>query len=200
MDRKFNFNINSVLLGQLEKGNERAFSYLVETYNHRLCVYANSLVNDPAKAQDIVQNVFVRTWKKRKGLKKSFSIKGYLYRAVHNEFIDQYRSTKSLLALEELYMHTLLQFEMEAETEQTEKIMGLVMQAIDDLPPKCRQIFLLSKKEGLDNIEIAEYMVISRKTVENQITKAFKILREKLGKKYEIVMLIVFGIEPKNMV
>lgn len=196
----WDFRINSVLIGQLEKGNEKAFSYLVENYNHRLCVYANSLVNDPIKAQDIVQNVFLKTWEKRETLKPHLSITGYMYRSVHNEFIDQFRSTKSLLALEKLYMDTLLQFEMEPEQQSTEAIMEKVMLAINDLPPKCKQIFILSKKEGLDNIEIAEYLEVSRKTVENQITKAFVILRKKLGKKYETILTLVFGIHTKKLI
>ncbi|MBC8769941.1 RNA polymerase sigma-70 factor [Arenibacter sp. BSSL-BM3] len=195
----WDFSINSILIDQLEKGNEKAFSFLVETYNHRLCVYANSLVNDSVKSQDIVQNVFIKTWEKRETLRNNLSLKGFMYRAVHNEFIDQYRSTKSLIALEKLYMDTLLQFEMEPESEGMEKIMAIVMGAINELPPKCQQIFLLSKKEGLDNIEIAEYLEISRKTVENQITKAFAILREKLGKKYEMIMFLVFGSEIKGL-
>ena len=176
------FSVNSILMGQLEKGNEKAFSFLVENYNQRLCVYANSLVNDPVKAQDIVQNVFIKTWEKRETLRHNLSIKGFLYRAVHNEFIDQYRS------------------EMEPEQQGTEEIMERVMFAINDLPPKCQQIFLMSKKEGLDNIEIAEYLEISRKTVENQITKAFTILREKLGKKYKTVLMVIFGVNTKNVV
>ncbi|MDO6605196.1 RNA polymerase sigma factor [Arenibacter palladensis] len=195
----WDFSINSILIDQLEKGNEKAFSFLVENYNHRLCVYANSLVNDPVKSQDIVQNVFIKTWEKRETLRNNLSLKGFMYRAVHNEFIDQYRSTKSLMALEKLYMDTLLQFEMEPESEGLEKIMAMVMGAINELPPKCQQIFLLSKKEGLDNIEIAEYLEISRKTVENQITKAFAILREKLGKKYEMIMFLIFGGEIKGL-
>ena len=165
------FSVNSILIDQLEKGNEKAFSFLVENYNHKLCVYANSLMNDPVKAQDIVQNVFIKT----------------------------YRSAKSLMALEKLYMDTLVKFEMEPEQQGTEEIMEKVMIAINDLPPKCQQIFLLSKKEGLDNIEIAEYLEISRKTVENQITKAFTILREKLGKKYETVLMLIFGINTKKI-
>ena len=181
----WDFNVNWVLIDQLERGNEKAFSFLVKNYNHRLCVYANSLVNDPEKAQDIVQNVFIKTWERRKTLKNDRSIKGFMYRAVHNEFIDQYRSAQSLKALEKLYMDTLLQLEMEPELEGTEKIIGLVMDAINNLPPKCKEIFILSKKEGLTNIEIAEYLKISHKTVENQITKAFSILREELGEKYE---------------
>jgi len=154
----WDFSINSVLISQLEKGNEKAFTYLVENYNHRLCVYANSLVNDPNKAQDIVQNVFKKTWEKRESLKVNLSITGFMYRSVHNEFIDQYRSTKTLLALEKLYMDTLLKFEMEPESEGTEKIMKKVMEAINDLPPKCKEIFILSKREGLDNIEISDYL------------------------------------------
>lgn len=193
----WDFSINSVLIDELEKGNEKAFAYLVENYNHRLCVYANSLVNDPIKSQDIVQNVFIKTWEKRQSLRNNLSLKGFMYRSVHNEFIDQYRSSQSLIAIEKLYMDTLLQFEMEPEPQGTEEIMKKVMAVINDLPPKCKQIFLLSKKEGLDNIEIAEYLKISRKTVENQITKAFGILREKLGKKYQSVLLLIFGIRPQ---
>jgi|TARA_R110002049_G_scaffold267330_1_gene443607 RNA polymerase sigma-70 factor (family 1) len=196
----WDFSINSVLISQLEKGNEKAFTYLVENYNHRLCVYANSLVNDPIKAQDIVQNVFIKTWEKRESLKVNLSITGFMYRSVHNEFIDQYRSTKTLLALEKLYMDTLLKFEMEPESEGTEKIMKKVMEAINDLPPKCKEIFILSKREGLDNIEISDYLKISRKTVENQITKAFAILRSKLGKNYETILMVIFCVNAKKIV
>jgi len=196
----WDFSTNSVLIDQLEKGNEKAFSFLVDNYNHRLCVYANSLVNDKVRAQDIVQNVFIKIWERREMLKNNLSIKGFMYRAVHNEFIDQYRSNKSLLALEKLYVDTILQFEKESESEKIEKIMKMVMCAINELPPKCQQVFLLSKKEGLDNIEIAEYLEISRKTVENQITKAFAILREKLGTKYETILMIIFSINTKKSI
>lgn len=189
----WDFNVNQILIDQLEKGNEKAFSFLVYNYNHSLCVYANSLINDRERAQDIVQNVFISIWEKRKTLKNDLSIKRFMYRSVYNEFIDQYRSVKSVLALEKLYVDTLLQFEMESEMEGKEKLIKMVMDAIEELPPKCRYIFVMSKKEGLSHIEIAEYLDISTKTVENQITKAFSILREKLGKKYEMILMIILG-------
>lgn len=85
------------------------------------------------------------------------------------------------MTLEKLYMVPLIQFEMQPGQQRTEGIMKKVTIAINDLPPKCRQIFVLSQKEGLDNIEMAEYLEISRRTVENQITKAFAMLSEKLG-------------------
>jgi len=61
------------------------------------------------------------------------------------------------------------------------KTIGVDKKVIEQLPPKCKETLLLSKKEGLTNIEIAEYLDVSIKTVEGQISKAFKILREKLN-------------------
>ena len=64
---------------------------------------------------------------------------------------------------------------------------------LKNLPPKCREVFILSKKEGLNNMEISEYLHVSIKTVEAQITKAFGILREKLGEKYKSIFILIFG-------
>ncbi|MEO8935072.1 MAG: sigma factor-like helix-turn-helix DNA-binding protein [Xanthomarina sp.] len=68
----------------------------------------------------------------------------------------------------------------------------LVKREIQNLPPKCRETFLLSKEEGLSNIEIAEYKSISIKTVEAHITKAFSILRKKFGGKVEEFLFLLF--------
>ena len=87
----------------------------------------------------------------------------------------------------------------EKDELQEQRILGILFNAINELPPKCQQIFLMSKKEGLTNIEISEYLNVSKKTVEGQITKAFGILREKLGKKYEVIMLVVFGYETERL-
>lgn len=69
----------------------------------------------------------------------------------------------------------------------------IVNNEIQKLPPKCQKVFILSKKEGLTNNEIADYLNISIKTVEAQITKAFVILKNKLGEKYAHIMLLIFG-------
>ena len=71
---------------------------------------------------------------------------------------------------------------------------------INNLPPKCQKVFILSKKEGLTNIEISEHLNISIKTVEAQITKAFGILRERLGKKYDMLLFIFFGRKTNRLV
>ena len=186
------FKNDTELIKSLKNGEAKAYSFLVDHYHHRLCLYAFSFTNDYNNSEDIVQNIFVYLWKNRLKLKDSFSVKSYLYRSVYNECIDVYRKTKAITALEKKYIDAL-NYIVEEESENTlEKYIDLVKREIGNLPPKCQQIFILSKKEGLTNVEISEYLNISIKTVEGQITKGFKILKEKLGDKYETILFFLF--------
>lgn len=178
MATKHLFDDNSSLVNQLKAGNEEAYAYLVDTFHHRLCVYANGLVNDQASAEDIVQNVFIRTWEKRDYLNVDFTIKSFLYRSVHNEFIDHYRRRKSVIALEEKYCEEMAHI-VPRDEAFFEKLFAFLQCEVHKLPPKCKRIFLMSKEEGYTNIEIAERLNVSKKTIEYHITKAFAILRQK---------------------
>ena len=189
---RIDFNDNTLLIQNLKNGDEKAYEYLVDTYHHRLCVYANSLVNDNDHAEDIVQNVFIRTWERRHNLKSNFTIKSFLYKSVHNEFIDQYRKKKSVTALEKKYIEELERF-TEKDEVFFERLLNLVQREIQNLPPKCRKIFLMSKQEGFTNVEIAEQLNVSIKTIEYHITKAFAILRQKANKDMEPVLFLLFG-------
>ena len=195
---KRHFNDQSLLIEGLKKGNEEAYVYLVENYHNRLCAYANSLMRDDLLAEDIVQNVFVQIWEKRNKLNHELSLDSYLYKSVHNKFIDEYRKGKAVMALEKKYM-TALELAVEEKDEvQEQKILNVLFAAIQELPPKCKQIFIMSKKEGLTNIEISQCLNLSKKTVESQITKAFRILRNKMGEKYETILMLIFGADFKN--
>ncbi|MFD2606725.1 RNA polymerase sigma factor [Euzebyella marina] len=189
---RIDFNDNTLLIQNLKNGDEKAYEYLVDNYHHRLCVYANSLVNDHDHAEDIVQNVFIRTWERRHNLKSNFTIKSFLYKSVHNEFIDQYRKKKSVTALEKKYIEELERF-TEKDEVFFERLLNLVQREIQNLPPKCRKIFLMSKQEGFTNVEIAEQLNVSIKTIEYHITKAFAILRQKANKDMEPVLFLLFG-------
>ncbi|CAN0596932.1 unnamed protein product, partial [Laminaria digitata] len=72
------------------------------------------------------------------------------------------------------------------------KIIERIGKEVQNLPPKCREVFILSRKDGLTNVEISDYLNISIKTVEAQITKAFSVLRNKLGDKYDTILFLVF--------
>jgi RNA polymerase sigma-70 factor (family 1) len=196
MDDSFKENANLIL--HLKKGNEDAFSFLVKNYNHQLCVYASGLVNNQSLAEDIVQNVYIKTWEKRKLLSENFSIKSFLYKSVYNEYIDQYRKNRSVTLLEKKYIEAL-DIIAEEDYSVLGKLSLLVQKEIQNLPPKCKNTFLLSKQEGLSNIEISEYLNVSTKTVEAHITKAFSLIRERVNLNPNLNTLLFLLFDKKNI-
>lgn len=185
------------LIAALKKGESKSYRFLVEFYHHKLCLYASGLTNDSNLAEDIVQNVFFNIWRQRDKLKDDFSVKSYLYRSVYNEFIDQYRKNKSVIELEKKYIDALSTI-VEEDENSLNQLIAAVKQEIENLPSKCKQTFILSKQEGLTNIEIAEYLNISVKSVEAHITKAFSLLRKTLGDKMHELLFLLFGIPQKT--
>lgn len=191
---------NTVLVELLKKGEEKAYLYLLKTYHRRLNAYALSLVGDHAMAQDIVQNVFLKTWKFRHRLDGQYSIQSFLYKSVYNEFINDYQKNRAMMLLQKKYLESLGEIVEETEEGSLEKMIAVVDKEIGKLPPKCKTVFILSKKEGLTNHEISEHLCVSVKTVEAQITKAFNILRGKLGEKYKTVFMFIWGRKKDLMV
>ena len=102
-----NYRHDSDLIESLKNGEEKAFIYLVDQYNQRLFGYALSLTKDHAEAEDILQNVFLRAWEKRKKMNITTSLQNYLYKSVRNEFLNQYKKTRSTMILEQKYFEAL---------------------------------------------------------------------------------------------
>ncbi|WP_238857887.1 RNA polymerase sigma factor [Poritiphilus flavus] len=188
------------LISSLKRGDENSFIYLVDSYSQRLFGYALTLTNHHEMAQDIVQNVFLKTWEKRKKLRIESSLQNYLFKSVYNEFINQYKKKRSTMILEQKYFKALEKTVALHDETSWEKIMTKIMEEIQKLPPRCQEVFLLSRKEGLTNLEISEYLDISIKTVEAQITKAFSILRENLGNNYKAMLFLLFGTRYKRQI
>lgn len=161
----------------LKSGDEFAFTELVNKYNKRLFAYAISLSGDYSLAKDIVQDVFIKTYEFRKRLNPEFSIAGFLYRSVYNQFINTYHKNKSLLKVQDEYVRFLNQIIDETSDSEFDRLIKIVNESINNLPKRCKEIFVLSKKEGYTNLEISEILNISIKTVEAQITIAFKSIR-----------------------
>lgn len=180
---------NVFLVQQLKKGDEKAYLHLLKTYHRRLYAYALSLINDHAMAQDMVQNVFLKTWDFRHRLDERHSIQSFLFKSVYNESINYNQKNKAMLLLQRKYIESLGEIMEETSEDSFEKMVAIVDKEISYLPEKCKQVFILSKKEGLTNQEIAEHLCVSVKAVEAQITKAFSVLREKLGEKYKAVFM-----------
>jgi RNA polymerase sigma-70 factor (ECF subfamily) len=183
----------------MKLGNSKAYDFLMDSFYKKLCSYAYTLSHDHFVSEDIVQNVFVEVWSNKKNINPSFSIKSYLYKSVYNEFINQYRKNKPVFFLEKKYLESV-DLVVENKHENLDELLKLVDKEINKLPSKCRQVFLLNKKEGLTHLEISEYLNISTKTIEGHMTRAFKILREKLDSKMKTVFFLLFGfsLQQKN--
>ena len=179
------------LLVTLQAGDITAFEMIFKTYYQPLCNYAYSFVHDRDEAEEIVQATFLSVWEKRDNLTIHTGVKPYLYAMVRNaalnvlkhEKIKQQHATVEL-AVAERSVESVTRTVMASELEDR------IYKALNKLPEQCRLVFKLSRFEELKYAEIAEQLNISIKTVENQMGKALKIMREQL--KDYLPLLIVF--------
>lgn len=139
-----------------------------------LGMFALKIVEDADIAEDLVSDTFAVVWQKLNEGVEIENFKSYMYMAVRNECLSFLRNKKEFLGPDEIP-------EVNEEIIDTSERDAKIWKAIDELPKKCREVFLLSKRDGLSNQEIAEEMDISVKTVKNQMTKAFSRLREALS-------------------
>ena len=146
-------------------------------YNYRpLCLYALHYLNDPETVEDIVQDCFASLWEKTKEGTAVNNRRSYLYMMVRNRCLDHLR--KAGIRTEELKPYDTYGIIDDDDAQQRSQIEARLWTAIDSLPEKCREIFLMSKRDGLKYEEIAEELGISENTVRNQVSKALKTLKE----------------------
>lgn len=142
-----------------------------------LGMFAMRIVDDAQSAEDIVEDCFMKAWQAAESGQEIADFKAYMYRSVRNASISFLRSRKDTVGVECIP-------EADEEAVDTSERDARIWQAIDSLPEKCREVFLLSKRDGLSNDEIADRLQISVKTVKNHMTKAFSRLRSDLSPSY----------------
>lgn len=171
--------------------NKETFEELFKAHFVALTAYALKFIPDQDEAKEIVHMVFVNLWDKKDTVGTDTSLKPYLYRGVHNRCLNYLRDHKKY---EKGWDETSFQLQpgmtQQDDLLETEELKARIDKAIQLLPEKCRQIFLLSRMEDLKYKEIADRLNISVKTVEVQIGKALKILREKLIDYLMLVLIL----------
>lgn len=178
----------------LKTGDITAFEMLFRTYYQPLCNYAYTFVQDRDEAEEIVQSAFLSVWEKRETLEIRTAVKPYLYAMVRNACLNviKHEKIKQLhvegeLAVAERSIESVTRTVMASELE------GRIGHAMEKLPGQCRLIFKLSRFEELKYAEIAEQLSISVKTVENQMGKALKIMREELRDYLPFLIVLMNG-------
>lgn len=164
------------LIRKLRKGKAKAYQYLFSEYYDWLCNYVFNLCNDRSLSEDIVQEALIGFWEKRRRILITTSLKNYLFKTCHNQFLQHIRDEK-------FQYDTLdkIRWDVIAETTLEEDLydykLDKLNKLIEQLPPRCKEIFIQNKLEKKKYKEIAFDMGISIKTVENQMSKALHFLR-----------------------
>ena len=160
---------------------KKSFESTFKAYYPNLVAFAYKYIPDINICEDLVQELFIDLFEKKDQLRIKNSVKPYLFQSMHNRCISYLRKQKTIeknesqikLSDYDEFRDTLVEVEFEYK----------VYQEINKLPEKCREIFMLSRFEDFSNEEIAQKLKISKRTVETQVSKALKILRESLSPK-----------------
>jgi len=181
-------------LQKLKNGDITVFEMFFKAYYQPLCNYAYTFVQDRDEAEEIVQSAFLSVWEKRESIEIRTSLKSYLYTMVRNACLNVIKHEKikqkhigEELAIAERSHDSVSQRINSSELETRIQV------SMAKLPEQCRLIFKLSRFEELKYAEIADHLNISVKTVENQIGKALKIMREELKDYLPLVIVLING-------
>ena len=173
-----------ILLNLIREGDKLAFRHLFETHFTPICRFMHLYIKDTEIVEELALDIFTYVWENRKTLQIIISFKAYLFQAARNKCLNELRKKKNTVSLNQE------EFDIEETnvmTLETEELYQLIQEAIMALPDKCKEIFQLSRSENLTNQEIASQLNISIKTVEAQITKALKRIKDFLGESYSFL-------------
>lgn len=155
-----------------------SFERIFKEHHAHCLAFAIHYTGDPYEAEEVVQLVFSQIWEKREGIAIAGSERSYLFTAIRNTAISQWR--KQTVRTERETAFGKMQDDTVHLSLQARELEQKLHLALEKLPERCREVFILSRKQQLKYAEIASVMNISVKTVENQMGKALKILHQEL--------------------
>ncbi|MDD2996069.1 MAG: RNA polymerase sigma-70 factor [Paludibacter sp.] len=172
---------NILILKLIKEGDRLAFRHLFETWFTPLCRFMHLYIPEKTIVEELTLDLFMHIWENRQTLQIQVSLKAYLFQAARNKCLNELRKQKNTVSLDEISGEII---DAGVYSLEQAELQNLIHEAVLALPDKCREVFYLSRNENLSNREIAEKMNISVKTVEAQITKALKRIKEFLGDAY----------------
>jgi RNA polymerase sigma-70 factor (ECF subfamily) len=179
------------VFNRMVEGDKEAFRFFFEKYYSDLCNLVNLYLHDPVMTEEIVQDIFIYLWEKKENIKIESSLKSYLLKASKNRSLNYIRNEKTKLDIynrfNEFNTETI---EMPDSVMDTNQLRDVINAAIDSLPDRCRQIYILGKEKSMSYKEISEELGISVKTVEVQMGKALKKLRDQLRPYYNDIFIL----------
>lgn len=174
-------NDDTHIIKGIRSGDEAAFRLMFESWYQRLVVFSNKYLDDLEAARDLVQEFFAYLWENGDTIDIKTSLKSYLFEAIRNRSLNYIK----FMAVRTRHKEKVLRQEMENQNSLEEMIDAAeledkIIRLVAALPDQCRRIYTMSRGDGKSNPEIATELNLSIRTVETQISKALKTLREKL--------------------
>ena len=158
---------------------EASFKLIYDRLAPKLVAFAKSWSGDKTFSEDLVQDAFLQVWQKRATISQIEKIDTLLYTIVRNNLINHYKKKLK----EQAIIAELPTISNSASDPRPEhQIIDLVKRHLEALPPKSKEVFLMSRKQGLTYQEIANELSISTKTVEKHISKALRILKKRVNR------------------
>jgi RNA polymerase sigma-70 factor (ECF subfamily) len=193
MKNELNDKADPALLEHIKDGREDAFEILFKRYYTALYRFTCRIISDSQEAENIVQDLFVRFWEKRSEINIESNLKAYLFTSAKNHALNYIKRERRLTLLDD---NSEIQRQT-AESPETvlikDETVLAVLNAIEKLPEKCRQIYRMKKYDDLSYQEISEILKISVNTVKTQMKRALKSLSQNLS--YMKILLIDVIIE-----
>ena len=165
-------------INNLKSGEHKAYEMLFKEFYAPLCRYAYSILRDADEAEDLVQKTFCKLYDQRESIEIHTSVKSYLYQIVHNDCLNKIKQ-QSIRAEHNLH-YAYEKDTMSNNVENTvlaNELEQKISTIVESLPPRCKEIFNMSRRQYLSYAEIANELSISANTVETQMVKALRILR-----------------------
>ncbi len=180
------------ILEALREGRQPEFETMFRAWYNPLCAYAYGFLSSRDDAEESVQTVFIQLWSKRKEIEVESSLKSYLYRSVRNHCLNVLKHEKVKKEYSSYAMTGSQTSYSNGDENMTKVELEVrIADALNLLPKECKRIFELSRFEELKYAEIAERLGISIKTVENQMGKALRILREELKDYLPFILILM---------
>jgi RNA polymerase sigma-70 factor (ECF subfamily) len=180
-----------LLIRQLVTGNEKAFRKIFDTYRNDVYAYSRSMLKTSELAEEIVQDVFLKIWLHREKINPDLSFKSYLFTIARNLTYNMLNKAVTDRKLREEVFYSSAKELNTTEAQIDEADYEIIKKkAIDQLPPKRKEIFRLSRDEGMSYEEISKELDISVSTVKGQMSKALATIREFLHQHGDLSLII----------
>lgn len=187
--------MNNSQLHSIRTGDEQAFEQLFRAQYPILCGYARKYLDDVDQAEEVVQEMFFNFWQKKEKLEINISLEAYLFRSVRNSCLNYLKHLKIREEHRLATSHEIRKKEQEVyDNVEALELQEKIESVIERLPPERKKIFKMSRYEELKYKEIAEKLNLSVKTVEAQMGKALKYLRQHLSEYLSVAIIVMVEI------